>query len=307
MILFERPKLLVGLVLVTVILVRLGGHGERQQSPSTALPTVSPSTAPPTASPTASPVRTRKHTLLIYNRLPKTSSETFMRYFRECATKTGFMGHKDFGLKQKMVSFFDAKETALQVANEARSLLNRGKSKNVLTGHFFWTDLGFLKQEYPGLDIRWINLMREPRARVVSSYNYMRWGRRNDAQRDYYKKTFGDLALDNCTKDTECMFELKFEGNRQTAMLMGDWNARFDVDWARDHYDCLGNMENRSAFVDCFTTKFPEFFSECPFNLDKRVNFNKKKKDTLSNYSSAILDAFTFEDRRTYQLVKDNF
>jgi len=90
-------------------------------------------------------------------------------------------------------------------------------------------------------------------------------------------------------------------------MLMGDWNARFDVDWARDHYDCLGNMENRSAFVDCFTTKFPEFFSECPFNLDIRVNFNKKTKDTLSNYSMAILDAFTFEDRRTYQLVKDNF
>jgi hypothetical protein len=53
MILFERPKLLVGLVLVTVILVRLGGHGEQQQQLS---PTLSP-TLSPSLSTTASPIR----------------------------------------------------------------------------------------------------------------------------------------------------------------------------------------------------------------------------------------------------------
>ena len=115
----------------------------------------------------------------------------------------------------------------------------------------------------------------------------------------------GDLPLENCTRTPECMFELAFEGNRQTMMLMGGWNERFDMEWVQSHYSCLGIMENRSSFVDCFTRKYPTLFDGCPFNVTQTVN-KGPTRTSLSQHAIDTLEAFTYEDRIAYNAVKNN-
>jgi hypothetical protein len=286
-----RSKVIIGFAVATFMLVRLGGHGEVRRPPL------------PTGSPTGSPiVYQNNRTMLVYNRLPKTRSETFMKYFQFCRS----VGHQEFGLKQPMVTYFDINVAAAQVAVEARKLLRRYNGNVVLTGHFLWTNLNFLKEEFPGLTIEWINLMREPTARLVSNYNYMRWGRRTDGMKRNYIARLGDLSIENCTKTPECMFELAFEGNRQTALLMGGWHKRFDLEWLHNHYSCMGIMENRSSFVDCFTKKFPALFENFPFNMTNRINQGPPREPQLSQHTVDTLEAFTYVDRIAYNAVKNN-
>ena len=223
-----------------------------------------------------------------------------MEYFKSCP----HVGHHDFGLKQPKVTYFNLKVAAKRVANEARKLLTTHEGNVVLTGHFLWTNLNFLTEEFPGLTIEWINLIREPTARLVSNYNYMRWGRRTQTMKEKYIERWGDIPIENCTKTPECMFELAYEGNIQTKMLMGGWHERFDMEWLRSHYSCLGIMENRSSFVDCFTRKFPAL-QRCPFNVTRRVNKGPPRAQ-LSPAAMHVLETFTYQDRIAYTTIKNN-
>lgn len=260
-------------------------------------------TGSPTSSPTGSPIN---RTLLVYNRLPKTSSETFLRYI-ETASKKSHFGHREFTLREPPVEFFDMTLYKEKIVTEARNILNSCHGNAVLTGHFHWVDLEFLKEEYPGLNIGWINIMREPVARLVSNYNYMRWGRRVQKRKDQYIASFGELPLENCTRSTPCLNELYFDGNRQTAMLMGDWNKAADFKWLKQNYDCLGIMENRTSFVNCFRSKFPEFFHEVEFDVQRKTNVDVSgHAHEIPEYALNALEVLTFRDRNTYSGIKQN-
>ena len=131
-----RENVILGFMVVTFILL-----GQMTMWPA---PRPAPRSAPlpmPSSRPTGSlPTRT----MIVYNRLPKTSSETFMEYFKSCP----HVGHHEFGLKQPKVTYFNLKVAAKRVANEARKLLTTHEGNVVLTGHFLWTNLNFCRNSY---------------------------------------------------------------------------------------------------------------------------------------------------------------
>ena len=108
---------------------------------------------------------------LIYNRVPKTGSDTL----RSLLLKLGHRTEERLEFWLKRLNQMEQDNLCHHIAKEAGLRQKSGK-KVVISGHFFHIDLtetcGF--EEHDAAKMVWINQLRDPVERVISLYFYYR-------------------------------------------------------------------------------------------------------------------------------------
>jgi len=177
---------------------------------------------------------------LIYNRIPKCGSTTLLKLVKRLSARNNFdyipskIYNKERLAAEKLDEFFKFVKTRIDSGNV--TFFNR---------HLFYTDMSAL-----GPDVAYINLMREPVARFISGFYYLRAEEKK--KEDSRIRTVGlpwtlwiNKSLSVCVRnvsDPEC----SDFSNKRLHSWAGSWSRRFPTAMG---YLC-GNSENCEDATD---------------------------------------------------------
>jgi len=276
----------------------------------------------------------KRKDIVVYNRVPKTGSSSFQKHIDDLASRLGYKTYHfatppwivcsegSSPCKRKDRPYRRYELTRLQ--NRILSFPNG--SDAVIDYHFAYINFG------TKLPIH-INMVREPISRLISHYNYMRYGvqrRPEDAQA--YIKKFGNLSIDECLD----LYHLcSCEGDCQSASpslkctkgvcsdLYSGFNSQMmyfcPVDStacaAKDesslkeaiqvlerYYDVVGVLERMADSMKLFELVLPRYFKGMPKLEHKHVR-QAARKPALSPSSMLKLRALNALDIQFYEHV----
>lgn len=133
--------------------------------------------------------RPRYPKIIVYNRVPKAGSTTLIAILKELAKENNF----DFVMPEPYHDHELVKQAILDA-------LISGK-KTVICNHFNYPEFLYAK------NIAYINILREPVDRCVSSYYYARYGQRKSVWREEHLLRYGTLMSSSDLHDAILMMD----------------------------------------------------------------------------------------------------
>jgi len=136
--------------------------------------------------------------VLVYNRVPKCASETMLSIIRKVSVKNHFR-YKNSQVYWKQV-LTASEESALVAALKRDS---SSLSSVLFDRHFYIFELVKLRE----VNFDWVNMVREPVARMVSQFHYLRSARRWSKRARKPPPEWFFKSLDRCVdeNDPECL------------------------------------------------------------------------------------------------------
>ena len=134
-----------------------------------------------TAPPSLSPCSPRDPQVIVYNRIPKAGSSTILNLLKNLSSVNNFALISPTPYYNHSV----ARDAIL-------AALSSGK-RAVVCNHFNFPELLYGKN-----DIAYINVMRDPVDRCISTYYYSRYGDRSNSEKREVLGRYGDITLDEC-------------------------------------------------------------------------------------------------------------
>jgi len=141
--------------------------------------------------------RSRGSRVLVYNRVPKCASETMLSIIRKVSVKNHFR-YKNSRVYWKQV--LTASEESAMVTTLER---DSSSSSILFDRHFYIFDPVNLRE----VNFDWVNMVREPVARMVSQFHYLRCARRWSKRARKPPPEWFLKSLDRCVEenDPECL------------------------------------------------------------------------------------------------------
>lgn len=195
----------------------------------------------------------REPLVLVYNRIPKAGSTTFMALAKDLADTNGF----------RMVTpepYYDHSKIRRAIFDAIVS-----NTKTLVVNHFYFPEIVY------GDQIAYMNIMRDPVNRSVSDYYYLRYSSRRGNHAVKYRETHGDLSLDECLfkKNNEFAGICEPDVNLQSNFFCGreghpchdqpSMLESFGLRNMRDHFS-VGVEERYRETLEMLEKTFPSFF-----------------------------------------------
>jgi len=185
--------------------------------------------------------RSRGNHVLVYNRVPKCASETMLSIIRKLSMKNRFR-YRNSRVYWKQV-LTPSEESSLVAA------LERDSSSVLFDRHFYIFD-SLLLMEESAVNFDWVNMVREPVARLVSQFHYLRSARRWSKRSRKPPSEWFLKSLDRCVdeNDPECLVgsggqDLQLTYFCGSKMECGDPQSKATLQMA------MLNLEKRFAVV----------------------------------------------------------
>lgn len=206
------------------------------------------------------------NTVIVYNRIPKTGSTSFMHLPYELC------GKNDFNVLLLNISGPHFMTLSDQVFFAKNITGWKEKHPAIYHGHFAYVNLhqvGSLDSERPDANVLYINLIRQPLDRLVSYYYFLRYG--DDYRVNKIRSRMGDtVTFDECVtnKMPDCDVKKLW---LQVPWFCGHFRRCWEPagnKWALEQakhnlankYFLVGLTDELESFVDILESTLPRFF-----------------------------------------------
>lgn len=233
---------------------------------------------------------------LFYNRIPKCGSTSMTSLLAHNARLLGFTVHN--------------MPRSLYYPNETQLLQELNRTCRVRAPHVFINHMLFPSTRVLealrecGRRVAFINIVREPFARLRSEYNYFRWGNRNAA----YKK----IALSQCSETFEQCVEHGHAccaaNNIITEFLSGEQMGGFKSSQkalavVEEHFAVVGVTEQFETSLRVFKHYFPQFFADLSIP-DDNLGPQNVSHDEIMPETRLLFEAHLAPDVALYKLLE---
>ncbi|RWS24455.1 Heparan sulfate 2-O-sulfotransferase 1-like protein [Leptotrombidium deliense] len=273
------------------------------------------------------PVKNEQQYIIVYNRVPKTGSTSFIGLAYDlCKTNKFNVLHLNVSRNSHVMSLSDQSRFVSNVTDWTQ------KQPSLYHGHIAFIDFSkFGVQKKP----IYINLIREPLSRLVSYYYFLRFG---DNFRPYVvrKRQGNKVSFDECVEhgDRDCdpnnmWLQIPFFcGHSAECWTPGnEWALKQAKKNLIEHYLIVGVTEKMHEFVAILEATLPRFFKGATNLYEKglkshlRKTYNKVEPSTETvskirdskiwqmenEFYQFALQQFNFIKQRTLIEVEDSF
>lgn len=243
----------------------------------------------------------REPSVLVYNRIPKAGSTTFMALAKKLSAQNGF----------KMITpepYFDHVKLRRAIFNAISS-----QTRTLIVNHFFFPEILYSDR------VAYMNMMRDPVNRTVSDYYYLRYSTRRGKKAITYREQFGDISIDDCySRRTKYSGKCEIQANYQASFFCGmeshichhDGNAQLKRDLAMENmerYFSIGVEERYEETLEMLEITYPHFFNgiSALYEGTKGVALNSNEHPTASDQVIRHLKSTNEVDYILYQKAND--
>jgi hypothetical protein len=222
---------------------------------------------------------TREPLVLVYNRIPKAGSTTFMALAKKISVQNGF----------KMMTpepYFDHAKLRRAIFNAVSS-----QTRTLIVNHFFFPEILYSDR------VAYMNMMRDPVNRTVSDYYYLRYSTRRGQKAIKYREQYGDISIDDCyLKRTKYSGKCEIQTNYQASFFCGmeshichhDGNKQLKRDLAMENmekYFSIGVEERYEDTLEMLEITYPHFFKGIGalYEATKGAPLNSNEHPTASD------------------------
>ena len=243
----------------------------------------------------------KEPTVLVYNRVPKAGSSSMTSLLNKLSSKHDF----------DLVGWFDMPSHDYEKVREVIQTALKKNRKTVVAQHFHFPEL------VDGDRVAYINVLRDPVSRCTSQYYYLRYGDRDEKDRQKIIDRYGDLSIDECIQsgNRSCF---NCEGWKQSIFFCGrdgglckKMSPNMILDKAKatiDAHYTVGVIEDFEGTVGVLERLYPSFFQGGVELLRKvtpqRVTKGIKEYIPPSEESKEIIRGMLYQDIHLYVYVQ---
>ncbi|XP_037081084.1 LOW QUALITY PROTEIN: heparan sulfate 2-O-sulfotransferase 1-like [Pollicipes pollicipes] len=254
----------------------------------------------------------RDETIVIYNRVPKTGSTTFMGIAYDLCVRHNYnVIHLNTSKNAHVMSFVDQVEFAKNITSW------KSRLPALYHGHIAFIDFATL-----GLSQRpvYINLVRRPLDRLVSHYYFLRYG--DDFRPHLVRNRAGNTeTFDDCVKlkHSDCnphlmwmqvpffcgMMAFCWEPGSREALEHAKYNLAH-------HYLLVGTTERLEDFVALLEAIMPDMFAGAGRSMERvgksHLRRTQKKKELPTGTKQIIRQSEVWQvENEFYEFVQEQF